>query len=96
MVVTSFRGSEWNGVWGKTGVYGPFSFGPLKEPPTMGMTTRSSPVGIGPREKRSPRRASMLYRSVILGAMGDSCAIVRDRNDAIAVRELRKCILVIL
>jgi hypothetical protein len=38
----------------------------------------------------------MLYRSVILGAMGDSCAIVRDRNDAIAVRELRKCILVIL
>lgn len=38
----------------------PFILGPLKVPPTIGMTMRSSPVGMGPREKRSPRRASML------------------------------------
>jgi hypothetical protein len=63
-------------------------------PPTMGITMRSSPVGMGPREKRSPSRAFMLYKSVILGATGASCAIVKAAKDANAVKGVRKCMFV--
>jgi hypothetical protein len=59
-------------------------------PPTMGITMRSSPVGIGPRENRSPSKAFMLYKSVILGATGASCAMVKAAKDANAVRVVRK------
>jgi hypothetical protein len=51
---------------------------------------RSLPVGIGPREKRSPSKAFMLYKSVILGATGASCAIVKAAQAARDVRRLRK------
>jgi hypothetical protein len=87
--------SNWKERIAKEVMYEPFILGPVNVPPTIGMTTRSCPVGIGPSEKRSPNSASMLYSSVIFGATGASCAIVNDAKAAIAVSGLMKRIVVV-
>jgi hypothetical protein len=54
--------------------------GPLKLPPTMGMTIRSLPLGTGPNENSLPRSAVMLYSKIIDGATGAFWAAMAGKN----------------
>ena len=69
----------------------PDSRGPLKVPPTMGMTMRSCPFGTGPRENLSPSKASMLYSKVSSGGVGAFSGIVQVASEMNVVRRPSKC-----